>query len=229
MTTKMTERDKRLLYILCIALFIVIFVRFVFVPCMDRQGELEIELQTARDTQTQMETEIAALSWVDGAIEKNTAALRTANRALYDTLSNDELDDLVTGLVLSHDLVPMNLSIQTAAAKTIPAYFASSLAARLNASNTASSAPDTQADGAVSPIAAAATDYVLTATVTSSVTGTRENFLALLDTLKAQYPAIRVESFSLNNTAYVDSALQAQVSTNFNFTLFLYMCNKAGE
>lgn len=245
MKMTISERDKRLLYLLVCALTLLLFVRFGILPAIERAGVLEEELGTAEQTKAEMELQIATLNTLDLQIENARKQLADKNAKFYTKMTNDELDDLITGIVLQQNLSAVSMRIIEAKAEPVTAYFASMLAQTQAAAGTeqptvtdTSAAQTAQAGNAdtgtaqlpyVPPIATNADNYIYTAVVECTVDGARADFISLLDAIESSYPAIRVQRFSFTDTAYLTQTMNVETLTQFTVTFHVFMCDKAGD
>lgn len=231
-TTTVSERDKRLLYFVSVVAFLILFIRFMLVPTLAARDLLKADLQEAQDARSQMEQTLATVSAY--AAEKNTnwGSLQTANALYYPLLSSSELDTLVTGLELSHDLQPVSLNIGAPAAQSLSAYTASALAGQKAVLNigdsfstdnvilqeiTAAFTPDT-----------VDTAYFQTSTVTLRCSGSNEDFLAMLDDLAANYHAVHLDSFTIGYGSYAAATGEVVNQATYTVQLRIILCDKGG-
>lgn len=234
MKVNISSRDKRLLCISGIALFLVLFVRYGVVEMLAQRAVLEESRDAAQQVQAEMQQRISLAQGIDDIIAQNEEKLAAANGNFYDTMANDEIDALVTGVVLDHNLVPLNLIIAEASAQPITAYFASQqamMAAAMPAPEPA--ATDAQAPPAETlmlsefdaPITAAQ-GYILTSVISGKAAGTHADFLNFLDDLDRAYPSMHLNSYAITQTSYVDAANAVAVNEEFAFSISVYMCDK---
>lgn len=239
----MTKRDKILLYVVLMAAFVVLYIRFLLIPGIENLQQAKADLTEAQDAQTTMQDTIL-MAGVN-ANDKNATwgALQDANALYYTVLSSDELDTLVTGLELNHNMQPVSLNIGAPLTQSMTAYIASENAGQ-------AAAPSSTATGAVTADDAAATaegnailqeiltadlvpaydlpSYFQTADITFSCAGDDNDFLALLDDLAANYPSVQMQSFSITTRSYA-AADGTSVSGNvYNVTLRVVLCDKGG-
>ena len=129
--------------------------------------------------------------------------------------------ELVTGLILSHNLFPVSLSIGDTYAEVPAAYFLSRRAANAAA---AAAAEASAADMGT----LLQTEYTNITPVTVSIRGTGENIRAFLNDIALNCPGLQVRSFSMNSGTYVSDALQIVGSTDVACTLYVYSCGDRG-
>lgn len=235
----MTKRDKILLYVVLMAAFVVLYIRFLLIPGIENHQQAAADLTEAQTAQTAMQDAILMASV--NAADKNTAwgDLQTANAPYYTILSSDELDTLVTGLELRHNLQPSTLSIGTPLTQSLTRYIASENAGQGAAPSGSVTAQDAAATAEGNAILQQLTagdtrtaydeaGYYQTAAVTFSCSGENSDFLALLDDLAANYPAVQLQSFSMSDRSYAAVDGSVVTSTVFNVSVQVVLCDKQG-
>lgn len=239
----MTKRDKILLYFVLMVAFVVLYIRFLLIPGIENHQQAAADLVEAETAQTTMQDTILMAS--ANAAQKNTnwGELQTANAVYYSLLSSDELDTLVTGLELNHNLQPESLSIGQPVTQNLGWYVASADAGR-------TAGPSAAADTAVTAGDAAATaegnavlqqflaadlvpqydapGYFRTAAISFSCSGAEEDFLALLDDLAANYPSVQLNTFSMDTRSYANMDGTSSTGTVFTVALSVILCDKGG-
>ena len=142
--------------------------------------------------------------------------LKKAQEGFYDLMENREVDSLITGLALKHDLFPVYLNIEDPVAGVPAAYQLS------EASD--DSAEDSSAEESQSTLPYV--QYVNTTTVTITLQGQEVQIRELLDDIAKNYPGIQVRSFDMQSGTYVDSSLQKTEQMNCNCVLAVYTCGE---
>ena len=239
----MTKRDKILLYVVLMAAFLVMYVRFLLIPGIENHQQAAADLTEAETAQTTMQDTILMASANAAQKNANWGDLQTANALYYSLLSSDELDTLVTSLELNHGLQPESLSIGQPVTQALSWYVASSDAGRTagpsaNASNavTAGDASATAEGNAVLQQFLAddllpqydAPGYFRTAAISFSCSGEDADFLALLDDLAANYPSVQLNSFSIDTRSYANTDGTSSVGSVFTVSLSVILCDKGG-
>lgn len=102
----MTKREQRLLMICLAALALVVDLRLLILPALEERGELTDTLQALTAEQTLRRSRIECLEYIDGAIAEKEQALAVASAPYYTYLSTEEMDRIVTELLLRHDFSP---------------------------------------------------------------------------------------------------------------------------
>ena len=233
----MTKRDKFLLYVVLMAAFVVLYIRFLLIPGIENHQQAAADLDEARYARTTMHDMIERDEI--NANDKNAAwgALQTANSSFYPLYSSDELDQRVTGLELDHNLQPVSLTIGEPVTQSLTAYVASENAGQGAApsSVTASGVDGDPAGGNAILQQILAADltpqydqpgYFKTVSVSLSCAGENDDFLAMLDDLAANYPSMQLQSFSISTRSY--AAVDGAGGTIFNVTLNVILCDKEG-
>lgn len=167
----MTQRERKLLCVSGTALALLVMTNGLILPCFQEKQSLETELQTLTETQLRQAERIQALQYLDDAISEHSAALSTASAPYPSLLSPEEMDSILTTLLLKWNLIPQTLTLQTGESCTVSAY--------------------QDADRTVEC-------WVGRATVTAQ--GRTKNWLKLLDELQTSYPYLRLVSFTINGS-----------------------------
>ena len=221
MTTTITERDKKLLYFVGIAVFLFFFVRFLFLPAMDSLQRAEESLQTAGEARSEMELTIVQSPAAAVQVQHSEDALRSAVAAFYPALKSDALDALITGIELNHSLTPLSLTINAPVpvsgggdAGIADAYVRNDLLAPMQP-----------------PVwdSAADAEYLCSAAVSFRAQGSRADFAALLDDLAANYPAIELRRFSISDSTTMNQEGETAATSTFDCVVNVYLCDKERE
>lgn len=111
MTTTITERDKKLLYILAMVLVLVLGYRFALVPSFDKYKDIKLANNTLVEQQEKMETEISKIN----AYKKNLSVAndnyKKTSDKVFGKLSAAGVDGAMTKLIQDNGLSPMTLNI----------------------------------------------------------------------------------------------------------------------
>lgn len=111
MTTKMTQRDKKLLSWLgafCVAAVVVLF---VLMPLYTANEIMKEQIEGNREQIVQMEQKEAGLAAVRAEHEALQQEMRQIQENLYPILKSKDIDQLLTEKVLSHGLSARKLQI----------------------------------------------------------------------------------------------------------------------
>lgn len=111
---KLNKREKRLLYILLCVLLVVGGIFLVVLPAFEKNTSLKAKYKQA-------EQEMAALSNTDSnatAAAKDTKSIhnkiKKLNDSFYSSMQKEDLDAMLTQLVMDHGLTSVSLTIEDA-------------------------------------------------------------------------------------------------------------------
>lgn len=232
LTMTMTERDKKLLYFVGLALFLYLFFQFAFFPALEARDAAQADLADTEEAQTVMSMDIARQPAAEADVQAAFQDRSAAAAPYYGLLSSDELDTLVTTLMLNHNLFPLSLTIGDREAQSMTGYSSSLLSGSKAAPavHDASQDPLNQILGSLQPRSWSGvqlnTDYLQCAAVSFTASGDRTDFVLLLDDLAQNYPSIHLSSFQITDTAYSGTAGEVQSSSTFSCSLLIFMCDK---
>lgn len=229
-----SAKDKKLLYVVFVFAFAILYLRFLFMPGMSALKSARADLAEAENARAEMQQTLLLAPGYAANKEAALSGLQQASTAYYPLLSSGELDTLVTGLELSHDLEPLTLTIGTPAVQALPGYTAGSLAghsAVFNPVDTVQPGDNLLLSGFAadtSAVTEAAAGYFRTVSVQLTCSGKNEDFLSLLDDLAADYPTIHIDSFSISDRPYANADGEAVESSSFSVSLSIFLCDKGG-
>lgn len=243
LTFNLTEKDKRLLYIVGVAAFVVLFLRFVFFPALSADEQAQADLAEAQAAQQEMEFQIMLAPTAAQDVQNSYTALMDTSALFYPLLKSDELDTLVTSLELSHGLEPISLSIGVPSINALAGYVAGPYAGQIAAAadEFAAQAPaaDQVAEGdaatgsTILPVVAPAMliepmEYLKVARIDLTCVGKQSDFYAMLDTLQAAYPAVLLRDFHIDKRAMAVAGGGSEITRQFSAVLDIYLCDKEG-
>lgn len=234
MELTVSAKDKKLLYVVFVFAFAILYLRFLFVPGMSALKSARADLAEAENARAEMQQTLLLAPGYAANKEAALSGLQQASTAYYPLLSSGELDTLVTGLELSHDLEPLTLTIGTPAVQALPGYTAGSLAghsAVFNPVDTVQPGDNLLLSGFAadtSAVTEAAAGYFRTVSVQLTCSGSGTDFLSLLDDLAADYPTIHIDSFSISDRPYANADGEAVESSSFSVSLSIFLCDKGG-
>lgn len=211
--------DVVLLKVLACVVIVFFTVRFLVFPGLEKNQDLRQEKQQVEQTKQEMKNTISQQSIIEKKIVKQKAELSEAAQGYYSLLENQEVDELVTGIALKHNLKPVYLKIEGTTAG-VPAAYQTVTKTEESGTATAKSAQE-ELDESGSDSSSDTTDnttakalqYVNTTTVSMTLQGNESQIREMLDDIAKNYPGVQVRSFDMNESTYVDSNLQ-QVSQN---------------
>ena len=194
-----------------------------------------VQYTSVEEQQMEMQQMIDSRPFIEEKIIKQQSELKELSKGYYDLMENQQVDELVTGIILKHNLFPVNLSIS----ETTPGIPMSYILASAKASEThvltaeeelnGETEVETDGDGTDSGFYAAPQfDYTNTTMVSVTVQGSESEIKSFLDDLARNYPGIQARSFELSNTIYVSENLKSVQSMNCRCDLAVYTCGEIG-
>ncbi|HUM83816.1 MAG TPA: hypothetical protein PLN48_08555 [Lachnospiraceae bacterium] len=248
----LTERDKKLLYVLGLVIIIALFALLAIRPLLTSLSDKETEITAAEETKQVLATKRMTLPSVTANVTKMSEEVNSYSQKYYAMMTSSEIDKLITGYVLSNGLTSRDLAItMPTAALTLTPYQYSEAAKADAAAKATESATESQynmndaTDSAAQAALAAGNmadstdDSTLTvndtnvagvyaAELTLKVEGNREIEQLMLDDIQTNYPSMRVTAYSWNKSDTVatqtDSGIVYTGSTEvLNLNIELYM------
>lgn len=121
-TKSLSQREKKLLYILLCLVIIVVGWYFLINPTLESSKTLKSEYDTM-STQFQIDKEvIKAYGDLDTANEKIVSDIEVHKSNFYDYIHPEDVDKTLTTLVQKHGLVPVSLILEDAIGQTLSEY-----------------------------------------------------------------------------------------------------------
>ena len=208
--------DVVLLKVLACVLILFFMARFLIFPGMEKHQDLVTKKDDLTIEKQEMQYTISSKASTEKEIATQKENLEKAQEGFYDLMENREVDSLITGLALKHDLFPVYLNIEDPVAGVPAAYQLS------EASDDSSEDSSTEESQSTLPYV----QYVNTTTVTITLQGQEAQIWELLDDIAKNYPGIQVRSFDMQSGIYVDSSLQKTEQMNCNCVLAVYTCGE---
>lgn len=175
MTTKMTERDKKLLVGLGIFCVLALYAVLVFLPLYTANGTMKEQIEANEKRIQEIEQKELALPTVLSENEQRRELLAGIQRDLYPRLKSQEIDRLLTEKAMAHELSARKLQI------TMPEESANVIG--YGRANDDGSNPDKK-------------DGVWIAQVTMETSGSMQAMDGLIDDLAEETPGVRIQSIS---------------------------------
>ena len=220
-----SAKDKKLLYVVSLLAFAVLYLRFLLFPGLEAYRTAKADLADAENARAEMQQTLMLAPTYAANKDAAWGLLQQANGSYYPLLSSGDLDTLVTGLELQHNLEPVSLDIGTPAAQSLAGYTAG-LTDSSTLLPTQNLLLSNLAANAVTP--EITNDYLRAVSVRFTCTGSSSDFLSLLDALARDYPAIHIDSFSMSGRSYATAEGEAIESSSFDVTLSIFLCDKGG-
>lgn len=236
-------KDIVLLKVLGCVLIAFVMIRFLIFPGIEKHMDLVDQRDEVVAEQEDMQALIDRKDTFDAIIANQQSSLKSAQEGYYDLLENREVDELITGIVLNHNLFPVYLNITDTTAGVPEAYLYAPQAATGNTS-TADSSADTSTDATQDSAAADSTDssdsedsatessaavsapYVNTMSVDVTIRGSEAEIKAFLDDIARNYPGIQVRTFNMQENDYVNTTMQTVSEMSCSCTLAVYVCGE---
>ncbi|MEI3279992.1 MAG: hypothetical protein V8R46_04115 [Eubacterium ramulus] len=236
-------KDIVLLKVLGCVLIAFVMIRFLIFPGIEKHMDLVDQRDEVVAEQEDMQALIDRKDTFDAIIANQQSSLKSAQEGYYDLLENREVDELITGIVLNHNLFPVYLNITDTTAGVPEAYLYAPQAATGNTS-TADSSADTSTDATQDSAAADSTDssdsedsatessaavsapYVNTTSVDVTIRGSEAEIKAFLDDIARNYPGIQVRTFNMQENDYVNTTMQTVSEMSCSCTLAVYVCGE---
>ena len=105
--TELKPGDIVLLKGLGCVLIVVLFMQLLIFPGLNKHEDLSASLEAKTAQKQEMEDAIANMPAVEETIAKQEETLKAAQDQYYGLMENQEIDELVTGVVLNHSLFPV--------------------------------------------------------------------------------------------------------------------------
>lgn len=241
---QMTEKDKKLLVILAVIVVLFVFIRFIFVPLGAKNADLEDKIATAELEKEKMDLQLQTLPLLKMQRIDLEEQFKGAAEDYYDILQLQEIDKLVTDIVLSCGLEPLAMEMKREAeALEIEPYVNSEMAGIMAAAPAPETESQTENANAMDMMMEAGpqaelptpqgvvktADSFRTATAKLTVKGTKRQTEELIDKLANDYPAIRVTSFEKKSEEKLDEETNKVIKSGeytLKVELTIYMCDQ---
>lgn len=206
--------DVILLKLLACVLIIFFSFRFFVFPGIEKHQDLISQKDTLTYQKEEMQQTISSKAATEQLIEKQKDNLSESAEGFYEVMENQQLDELLTGLALQHNLFPVSLNISQAVAGVPGAY---------QSGTTSSDSTNTESNSFI--------QYLSTVTVSVTLQGTETQICELIDDVAKNYPGIQIRSLDMQKATYVNANLQAveQMNCNCEFAVYMYQKEDTSE
>jgi type II secretory pathway component PulM len=113
MTTQITSRDKKLLYILGIIVIVAMFYILGIRPLNKKIDKTSVKLDDAQITHDTIEAKLYHLEIIKSFEEKAMTMAEELSSRYYEKMPSSDVDKLITNKALGHGLKVINLGIRT--------------------------------------------------------------------------------------------------------------------
>lgn len=247
MKLELTKRDILLLKLTSCVLIAFVMVRFGLMPSVTRLQERQLEGQLLEERIEAMQALIDRIPALRQSVESRAEALEQSAAAYYEEMENRQVDQLLTGIALEHQLFPVSLSISEPQYSVPPAYLqkeeglrggggeknAGSLSPEDGAeeraedgsdgSETAEITGDTSQAASREAAAAAAREYMRVVVGTMVLRGEKAELTAFLDDIAGRAPALRVCALRMNEKVYLDEDWNVETRQEMYCEIAVYM------
>ena len=206
--------DIILLKLLACVLIIFFSFRFFIFPGIEKHQDLISQKDTLTFQKEEMQQTISSKAATEQLIEQQKDNLSESAEGFYEVMENQQLDELITGLALQHNLFPVSLNISQAVAGAPGAY---------QSGTTSSDTANTESNSFI--------QYLSTVTVSVTLQGTETQICELIDDVAKNYPGIQIRSLDMQKATYVNANLQAveQMNCSCEFAVYMYQKEDTSE
>lgn len=228
MKFEITQRDKKLLKFLAVIVILAVFLVAVFMPLMDKNSELDMQLTDAENEKADMEQQIAMLPSSQTVNEKSQKDWEELSADFYPIMTGQAVSKLITDTVIGCGLEAesMNIALNPEPSSLLP--FQKEEEQQTEASeteNAESTEPETQSEE--TPDTEKDTSDIMVTTVGMTVAGDMANLQLLIDKFATQYPSIRTVSYSFDTGSYPSQdGTKILERVSLSMELEVYMCEK---
>lgn len=239
MRMEITQRDVILLKVAFTILILVLGVRFLVMPQIEKVQDSNARLEATKATVDERQSKIDSIPTLEQEKAKLTEEFQAMSSPYYSSMESREIDELITGIALEHKLFPMSLVIDEKNHDIFPAYAYSALAAireeealkeEEEAQDSDESADeDSQEDPQDEDMQNMLSQGLLNQNpVSFSVRGKEKKIMEFLNDLYKNYPSIEVKSFTINKEKFVDTDFKQVYRTVMNCELIVFTCDEGG-
>ena len=206
--------DIILLKLLACVLIIFFSFRFFIFPGIEKHQDLISQKDTLTFQKEEMQQTISSKAATEQLIEQQKDNLSESAEGFYEVMENQQLDELLTGLALQHNLFPVSLNISQAVAGVPGAYQSGTIS---------SDSANTESNSFI--------QYLSTVTVSVTLQGTETQICELIDDVAKNYPGIQIRSLDMQKATYVNANLQAveQMNCSCEFAVYMYQKEDTSE
>lgn len=243
MKMEMTAKDVILLKVSLTLLLLVLGVRFLVIPSIERLQSAKAEQENTQQIADQQQAKIDSIPSLEEQQDDLKKELDALKAPYYSEMENQKIDRLLTGIALEYDLFPESMEIGGRSKEAIPAYPYSQLAALEAAMPESEAAQETEetekdpyaaaeaagetgGDTALPPGTILTEGYLVQNPVRFSLRGDREDIMDFLDDLEKNYPSIQVESFTVSDDIYLGYELEYVKKTVLDCRLIVLTCEE---
>lgn len=109
--SKLSRREKVLLYLLACVMIIAGALKFLILPSIEDMNDIQTKIDEAMLTEIEMKAKISNKDAVKANVSKTTEEINTLAEDFYSLMPNEDIDSLITELLISKALVPDSMII----------------------------------------------------------------------------------------------------------------------
>lgn len=225
-TMEITERDKKLLLFLSVFVIILGFGFFIIRPLSQADAQLQVELENQEELMLETQQKLAMLPAMEASLTKIEEELEEAAEDFYPVMKSQEIDRLLTGIVVDRGLEARQMTIAMPQGELTLAPFYASQAAAEDAMGQAAQGES----GAGGQTSGTTFSGIYAAQVQMTIRGNRGVMQQMVDDLTRNYPSLRItragwgtENSSVRNT---DGEYITSVNDTLSLGLEIYMYRK---
>ena len=189
MSTKLTKKDKILLYILAVVLVMFGFLWFLVFPQMNKSADLDLAISDLEAQKLPMDAAIMGLKTVEENYNLASDKFAESVKNFYPYMENYEIDKMLTNL-MTHDyrlkVLSLNMSGEPGGVM-VEKYHAA-------VAEESSEEPPAETEAGI-----AENIPLLTSSINITAQGGRAQIQKFVDNLFADYPSIRVTGYSVED------------------------------
>ncbi len=221
-----TERDRRLLRFVACCAAIAVSAQLLIRPALAKREELKADLDALETQQAEWQEKINTLSTIDQTIEESKQTRKTASEPYYKgQLETREMDDIITALLLKHNLFPQSLSLQPGDAEAVSSYLAPDVQPDSSSSDESSSSEASDStDETAAPAESTEPRYIHIGKASLEAAGDTADWLAFLDEVENTFGGLRVTDFTVTESRVIEDNVRAVTTNTIDAEIDLYMC-----
>ena len=227
-TMEITERDKKLLLFMAFFVIVLGFGFFIIRPLSQADAELKIELENQQELM--METQLPAMESSLVKTQEELEELEEAAKDFYPVMKSQEIDRLLTGIVVGKGLESRQMTITMPQSELkLEPYYASAAAAEDSMAQSAAQGASEE-DGSTAQATETVFTGIYAAQVQMTIRGNRVTMQQMVDELTRNYPSIRITSAGWgtenNSIRNADGEYITSVNDTLQLGLEVYMYRK---
>ena len=218
---EITSRDKKLLSVLSVVLFLVVFGNFAVRPLLSQRSELAEEFREKQQTKETMENAIASIPQKEARLKASRADFKKETKDIYPMMESHKVERMITKLILNCGLSSRDFEISAKpSVSVLTPYLESSLAKSLGVKNSGDSSEEDSSKSSISQ------NVLYSYPVSVNILGTKANAKKLIDKIYADYPSIRIVSYGMNSETALTASNKVIDASTLSLNLEVYMCRK---